>query len=267
MVGRVDVTGLGFVAPGLPDAEALRAHLAGVPLTVPQAWRPAPAGLPPREARRLSASIALAIVAAEQVAPALPRNAAWVFASAVGEGETLTTILAALARPEIMIQPLRFQNAVHNAAQGQWSIVAGAEGPATSIAAYDATAGAGLLKAAMQVLLERRPVGLVIFDAPLPPPLHEKRPITLPVAAALALVPEGAADALGSLELALDHETPPTDPVEIGASEALVGSGNPVRFALPLLHRIQRGDPRPVVLGLPAGGGLRASWQAGGDAG
>ncbi len=40
MVGRVDVTGIGFVAPGLPDAEALRAHLAGAPLTVPEGWRP-----------------------------------------------------------------------------------------------------------------------------------------------------------------------------------------------------------------------------------
>ncbi len=266
MVGRVDVIGLGFVAPGLPDAEALRAHLAGAPLVVPEGWRPTPASLPPREARRLSSSIGLAIVAAEQVAPTLPRDAAWVFASAVGEGETLTNILAALARPEIMIQPLRFQNAVHNAAQGQWSIASGAEGPATSIAAYDETAGAGLLKAAMQVVLERRPVGLVIFDSPLPPPLHEKRPITLPMAAALALAPAGAAEALGSLELALYHNAAPTDPGDSGAEEAIVGSGNPVRFALPLLCRIQQSDPRPVVLGLPAGGGLRIAWRAGGDA-
>lgn len=263
MIGRVSVAGIGFVAPGLDDAAALGAHLAGAPLVVPEGWRPAPAGLARREARRLSAGIALAIAAAEQVAPALPHHAAWVFASAVGEGETLTDILAALARPQIMIQPLRFQNAVHNAAQGQWSIVAGAQGPATSIAGYDQTAGAGLLKAAMQVLLERRPVGLVAFDAPLPPPLHEKRPLALPMAAALALLPEGSTRSMGSLELSLDGEAAPTAAEDSGASELLVGSGNPARFALPLLARIQQGDVRPVVLGLPAGGGLRAIWQAG----
>lgn len=262
MVGRVSVAGLGFVAPGLADAAALRKHLFGAPLDAAEGWRPSPASLPPRQARRLSAGIALAIAAAEQIAPALPRDAAWVFASSLGEGETLRDILASLARPEILVQPLKFQNAVHNAAQGQWSILAGAEGPGTSIAAYDETVGAGLLKAAMQVLLERRPVGLVLFDAPLPPPLHEKRPLALPMAAALALTPEAAGKALGTLDLALGHDAAPTEPCESGASALLVESANPVRFALPLLARIDHADRRPVVLRLPGGAGLRAAFEA-----
>ncbi len=266
MVGRVSVAGLGFVAPGLADAGALRSHLAGAPLAAVDGWRPSPAGLPPRQARRLSGGIALAIAAAEQIAPVLPREAAWVFASSVGEGETLRDILASLARPDIMVQPLKFQNAVHNAAQGQWSILAGAEGPATSIAAYDETVGAGLLKAAMQVLVERRPVGLVMFDAPLPPPLHEKRPLALPMAAALALTLDGAAKSPGSLELSLVHNAVPTDPRESGAGDLLVDSGNPVRFALPLLARIDRTDPRPIVLQLPGGAGLRAAFCESSDA-
>ncbi len=272
MIGRVSVTGLGFVAPGLADAAALRAHLAGAPLDAAEGrcldgWRASPTGLPPRQVRRLSGAIALAIAAAEQIAPALPRDAAWVFASAVGEGETLTEILAALVKPDIMVQPLKFQNAVHNAAQGQWSILVGAEGPATSIAAYDDTVGAGLLKATMQVLLERRPVGLVMFDAPLPPPLHATRPLALPMAAALALTVDGQGAALGSLELSLGHDLAPTEPSESGAGGPLVDSGNPVRFALPLLARIDSADARPVVLGLPGGGGLRAVFAWTGDAG
>ena len=259
MVGRVRVAGLGFVAPGLADAESLGAHLAGAPLDPAEGWRPSPARLPPRQARRLSAGIALAVAAAEQVAPELPRDAAWVFASSVGEGETLRDILSALAQPDIMIQPIKFQNAVHNAAQGQWSILAGAEGPATSIAAHDETVGAGLLKAAMQVLVERRPVGLVMFDAPLPPPLHEKRPLEMPIAAALALTPDGTE--LGSLALSIDHDAAPTDPRESGAGAPLLDSANPVRFALPLLARISRADPSPVVLRLPGGGGLSAVFE------
>ena len=264
MVGRVSVAALGFVAPGIADIPALRAHLAGGTVDAPDGWRPSPASLPPRQARRLSPAIALAIAVAEQVAPALPRDAAWVFASSVGEGETLRDILSALAQPDIMLQPIKVQNAVHNAAQGQWSILAGAEGPATSIAAHDETVGAGLLKAAMQVLLERRPVGLVMFDAPLPPPLHEKRPLLMPMAAALALAAVGSG--VGSLDLALDHDAAPTDPCESGAGAGLLDSGNPVRFALPLLARIDRTDARPVVLRLPGGGGLRAVFE-GGNAG
>jgi hypothetical protein len=260
MFGRVSVSALGFVAPGIAGVGALGAHLAGAPLDVPEGWQPSPASLPPRQARRLGPGIALAIAAAEQVAPVLPRDAGWVFASSVGEGGTLREILAALARPDIMIQPIKFQNAVHNAAQGQWSILAGAQGPATSIAAHDETVGAGLLKAAMQVLLERRPVGLVMFDAPLPPPLHEKRPLAMPMAAALALSAGGRA--LGALDLSLAQDAAPTDPRESGAG-ALLDSGNPVRFALPLLARIDRADPRPVVLRLPGGGGLRAAFEVG----
>jgi hypothetical protein len=266
MLGHVSVAGLGFVAPGLADAAALRAHLAGAPFAPPAGWRPSPASLPPRQARRLSGGIAIAIAAAEQIAPCLPRDAGWVFASSLGEGETLRDILASLCGTDIMVQPLKFQNAVHNAAQGQWSILAGAEGPATSIAAYDETVGAGLLKAAMQVLLERRPVGLVMFDAPLPPPLHEKRPLALPMAAALALTAQAAEETPVPLDLSIVHDAAPTDPRESDAGALLLDSANPVRFALPLLARIERADRRPVVLGLPGGARLRAALAGAGDA-
>lgn len=261
MRGPIGLAGMGFVAPGLDDTEALWAHLDGRDLRPQEGWRASPRSLPPREARRSSAAVVLAVAAAEQIAPALPADAAWVFASALGEGDTLKNILGALSRPEIMIQPLKFQNAVHNAAQGQWSIVAGATGPATSIAAYDDTAGAGLLKAAMQVAVEGRPVGLVVFDWPLPPPLHEKRPVALPMAAALALTPEPAG---GALEVELVHGARPTDPAESGASALLTGSNNPARFLLPLLARIRRADPAPVILGLPAGGGIAVAYRGAG---
>lgn len=263
MIGRIGLTAVGFVAPGMADAAALWADPDGGGNPRGDGWRASPRSLPPREARRASPAIALAVAAAEQIAPTLPRDAGWVFASSLGEGDTLNSILSALCRPDIMIQPLKFQNAVHNAAQGQWSIAAGAPGPGTSIAAHDDTAGAGLLKAAMQVLAEGLPVGLVIFDAPLPPPLHEKRPIEVPMAAALALSPEPG---LGLLEIDLVHDTRPTDPAKGGAPPVLLGSNNPVRFVLPLLASISRGDDRPTVLGLPGGGGLAVSYRGPADA-
>lgn len=259
MIGSLHVSAIGFAAPGLGSAAALFQHLDGAPLAGTADWTPAPERLPRRQMRRLSESTLVAIMAAEQIGDALPAAGAWVFASSTGEGRILTEILAALCRPEIMIQPLRFQNAVHNAAQGQWSIVAGATGPATSIAGHDDSVGAGLLKCALQAAEEATAVGLVAFDAPLPPPLHDKRPVAMPVAAALALTPGPTAASRCRLDLSVTTSGPPSDPAESGAAEALLASGNPVRFLLPLLARIHRGDPRPVLLGLPGGARLEVT--------
>ena len=259
MNGSLYVRGIGFAAPGIGSAPALFDHFDGLPLEAPADWTAAPDCLPRRQLLRLSESTRIAIMAAEQIGPSLPTDGAWVFASSTAEGWILNEILASLCRSEVMIQPLRFQNAVHNAAQGQWSIVAGVTGPATSVAAYDHSAGAGLLKALMQAAQEETPVGLVVFDAPLPPPLHEKRPFAMPMAAALALTPLATAGSRCRLNLSITRGEPLSDPAGTGAAEALVASGNPVRFMLPLLERIHRADPRPVVLGLPGGAALKVS--------
>ncbi len=257
MSGRLYVNGVGFAAPGLDTSAALAAHFDGADWSGAEDWKPAPASLSRRQALRLSESTRLAIMAAEQIGEDVPDGAAWVFASSNGEGRTLNDILTALSQPEIMIQPLRFQNSVHNAAQGQWSIVARATGPATSIAAHDHSAGAGLLKAMMQAAVEETAVGLVAFDAPFPPPLHEKRRVALPMAAALALSPEPTPGSRCVLDLEVVAGAAPSGLDGTSAAAGLLDSANPVRFLLPLLERIHRLERRAVVLGLPAGAGLR----------
>jgi len=259
MRGSLYLDAAGFVAPGIGSLAELGAHLDGAPHARPVDWAPVPETMPRRQALRLSTSIRIAVMAAEQVAAAVRLDAAWVFASSVGEGETLHVILDALCQPEVMIQPLRFQNAVHNSAQGQWSIIAGAAGAATSIAAYDETVGAGLLKVMMQTALEETDAGLVIYDAPLPGPLHVKRPFAMPMAAAFALSRAPGAASLCRLELEFLPEAVPTDPAGAGVAAELTESGNPVRFVLPLLARIHWLDSTPLLLGLPGGGGLEVT--------
>ncbi|MEM7744633.1 MAG: beta-ketoacyl synthase chain length factor [Pseudomonadota bacterium] len=249
----VYVNAVGFVAPGLDTAADLHAHLNGVTVTEPQGWTPAPISLNPRQARRLSESIKLSIQCAEQIAPALPPGAGWVFASSVGEGVTLNEILSALRQPDVMIQPVKFQNAVHNAAQGQWSIAAQAAGPGTSLAAYDDTFAAGLLKAGMQVALEGIPVGVVAFDAPLPPPLHEKRAFALSMAAGLALSPEPTDGTLAALDLSCAAAADAPVPGSPNAADWLTESNNPVRAAIPLLERLLHKDPEPLALPVSRG--------------
>ena len=259
MTGSLYVNAIGFAAPGIDTSAALFAHFHGADWSGAEGWKPAPASLPRRQALRLSETTRLAIMAAEQIGDAVPDQAAWVFASSTGEGGTLHEILAALTRPEIMIQPLRFQNSVHNAAQGQWSIVAHATGPATSIAAYDDSVGAGLLKAMMQAALENTAVGLVVFDAPFPPPLHEKRRFGLQMAAALALSPEPMPESRCVLDFEIIARAAPSGVSGTNAAAGLIDSANPVRFILPLLERMQNLDRRAVVLGLPGGAGLKVT--------
>ena len=256
MIHRLYVNAVGFVAPGFDSAEALDAHISGAPCRQSTGWSPAPTSLSRRQALRLSDATRLAILAAEQIAEAMPVDAGWVFASSVGEGQTLNEILMALSQDETMIQPLRFQNAVHNAAQGQWSIVAGSESPATSIAAYDNTVGAALLKAMMQAVIEKLPVGLVVYDAPQPPPLHVKRPFACPMAAALALSPGPWPESRAVLEIALTSAARPTMQDDLPIAESLLRGENPVRFTLPLLREVFQPSGRQVTLALNGGSGL-----------
>lgn len=218
-------------------------------------WDITPETLSARAARRVSPQIRLAVTIAERLAPCLNDDAGWIFASSVGEGETLQVILEALRTPEMMIQPLRFQNAVHNAASGQWSIAAGITGPITSIAALDETAGAGFLKAGLQVAAEKRPIGLVLYDVPLPPPLDDKRPLGIPLGAGFALAPHPGADTLASLTLSVCDEGT-TEPKHTVA-QAIRATGNPVAAVMHLLETLAAQTPSHVVLGLHGGRGLR----------
>ncbi|MEM7057555.1 MAG: beta-ketoacyl synthase chain length factor [Pseudomonadota bacterium] len=250
MSQKLYVNAAGFTAPGIDTIETLHAHLDGTQIEQPEGWKPQPQSLPPRAARRLSAAIRLAVQAAEQITPALPPEAAWVFASSIGEGDTLNDILAALCREDIMIQPVKFQNAVHNAAQGQFSIAVKAEGPGTSIAGYDMTVAAGLLKAMMQIVLEQVPTGFVAFDAPMPSPLHEKRPFDVPMAAALALSPASSDQTIAALDITCGPVNEALTDPDAPVAGWLMSSNNPARYALPLLTRLYRKDPTPLTLHL-----------------
>ena len=253
---RVHLNGIGFSGPGLESwqflSQLLRDDLTWVPATD---WDPTPSAMSPRAARRVTPQIRLALSVAEQLDSHLGDDAGWVFASSVGEGETLNVILDSLRSEDMMIQPLRFQNAVHNAAAGQWSIAAGITGPMTSIAALDQTAGAGFLKAILQTSCEDRPVGLVLYDVPLPEPLNAKRPLGVPLGAGFCLSPHAGPETCAVIDIALCDDTS-TKPAR-SASQALQATGNPVSDVLPLLEILSAGTSGQVIMGLHGGSALR----------
>jgi len=207
------VEGVGLVGPGLAGWEESRAILAGKkPYVASPTAIPTPEALPATERRRAGKSVKLALAAGLAAARASgrePRDLAAVFASSTGDGENLHAICEALASDDRLISPTRFHNSVHNAPSGYWGIATGATEAADSLAAFDASFGAGLLEAMGRVAADpARPVVLIAYDAPYPQPLHATRPIPDGFAVGLVLASASEASRGRTLEIAMRGEPP-----------------------------------------------------------
>ena len=233
LVARVE--GVGLVGPGLAGWQASRPILAGTnayaqaPTVIP-----VPEVLPAVERRRAGKSVKLALAAGLAAAAdsgRAARDLAAVFASSTGDGENLHAICEALASDDRLISPTRFHNSVHNAPSGYWGIATGATQPADSLAAFDASFGAGLIEALGRLAAEpSQSVVLIAYDAPYPEPLHATRPIPDGFAVALVLASGSGKGARIAVEARADAPTPLADP----ALESLRRS-IPAARSLPLL--------------------------------
>jgi Beta-ketoacyl synthase, N-terminal domain len=236
----VHVAGIGLLGPGFTDwatGEALLRDPAGWQRTATVV--PAPNRLPPTERRRAGPVVKCAIVVADQAVAMAGLDAATlptVFTSSTGEPSNCHALCEALAAPERMVSPTRFTNSVHNAAAGYWHIAARAPAPSTSLGAYDASFGAGLLEAAAQCAASGAPVLLVACDVPYPEPLHGKRPLSDTFGVAFVLAPQGPGPAL-AIDLA--GEAPPTACTD--AALDAVRTTIPAARALPLLQALAAG--------------------------
>jgi hypothetical protein len=216
----------------------LRGESAFTPTTV---QRPVVSLLPPAERRRCAPSVAWALAVAQEAVAHSGLDAgafAVVFASSDGDGDIVHRLCTALATPAAAVSPTDFHNSVHNAATGYWSIGAHSQAASTAICAHDGSFAAGLLEAACQIAIEKRPVLLVTVDLPYPPPLAAHRPVRHGFAAALALVPDGP------LEVSLEQgtATPFPDPLQ-------TFEGNAAAAALSLLAALAR--PGEALVRLP----------------
>jgi hypothetical protein len=243
------VAGIGVVAPGLPNWPVATRVLAGAePWQSTQTELPVPAILPKNERRRSTVSIRLALEAAHQAvsmadmpAGALPV----VFGSSCGDGEVVNALLGTVTGPEPRVSPMQFHNSVHNAPAGYWCIATGCREPSLSVGAYDATAAATLLTAAVQA--GRRPVLCCVYDAPLPQPLHGVRPLAMPFGAALVLSPAPTPRGLGRLLIERAAAGRAATPPRTASLEPLF-RGNPAAQLLPLLEAIARRETAEVVI-------------------
>jgi len=244
----------GIVAPGLTDWSAAAPVLRGerpyheAPLEVPP-----PAGLSLNERRRATLATRLALEATRQATTNSgipPAELLSVFASSDGDMGLIDSLCRSVYEHHEPPSPTVFQNSVHNAVAGYWSIAEGCRQASTSVAAGDGSFAAGLLEAAVQAGVTGQPVLLVAFDVPAPELLHPHRPFGCAFACALLLAPDVAAGDGPALTLSLadtDRHQPETRMPD-AALEAM-RTGNPAARALPLLAAIA--DTRPALVRLP----------------
>jgi hypothetical protein len=248
---RVALLKVGIVGPGFTDWTSARAVLRGEQpyVTAPIQARP-PLGLPANEARRTTLATRLALDAARQATTDIDRTGLGsVFASSDGDMSLIDSLCRDLFQHHFSPSPTVFQNSVHNATVGYWSIAEGCRQASTSLAAGDGSFAAGLLEAATQAVCTTGSVLLVAFDLPAPELLHPHRPFGCAFACALLLEPATPDTALVRLDLALcaaedgNIQTPMRNP-ELEAMRLR----NPAARALPLLTAIAADQDAAIQL-------------------
>lgn len=256
---QLHLLGVGLVGPGLASwAEALQLLRGHAPYIAAPTVLPPLLRLPPAERRRASASVKVAMAAAEaacgdaDVDPALP---ATVFTASGGDGancNALCEVLGSADPAARLVSPTRFTNSVHNAPAGYWHITAANREASTSLCAHDESFAAGLLAALVQLGQGDAPVLLVASDTPYPEPLHAARPLPDMMGVAFLLQRAAARPAGRSrARLSIDMVSGPVAATECGspALEAL-RQAIPAARALPLLEAVARPSPARILVAL-----------------
>lgn len=240
------VSGIGIVAPGIPDWESAKQLVAtGKVWQYAEIEKYAPERLPRNERRRATRLTRMAFCAADQaVADAEVSQVASVFASSCGDTDIVDAIARTLASADApQLSPTQFHNSVHNSSGGYWSIATASRRPATSLSAWDDSAVAGLLEALLLLSDGEKQVLLVVYDTIPPKPLNKERGLKSDMAVALLLTREGTGTSLLA--------EPSNQPASLNSHADLeaLRLSNPAGRLLPLLELLAKGDGGDVVIG------------------
>ncbi len=257
-MSRVFVSGIGILGPGLEGWPKTRAILAGdAAHALSSVTLPAVTRLPPAERRRAGTAVKLVVTVGLEALEHAGLDAsetATVFTSSGGDSEAIDSILIALASEQREVSPTRFHNSVHNAPSGYWAVACEARAPSTSLCAFDGSFGIGLLDAAVQAVVDGRPVLLIAYDLPYPEPLNAVRPIGGVFGVALVLTPNQSATSSAMLDLALDFDVA-AGTIMANADLERLRRTTPAARSLPLLAALASGKgSRVFVDGIDDGG-------------
>jgi hypothetical protein len=206
-VMRVRVESWAAIAPGVQDVDAWR-DWARAPAPFVGEARPEVRFLPAMQRRRCDTLSRLMLAAANGCCPEDARgDLPSVFASRHGSFGTTVSMLEKLARDE-PLSPTAFSHSVHNTQAGLFSIWAGNQQVAQSLASRSATFEHGFLEAVcLGARSEERRVLLVTGDEALPEPVADLSDDPDPPYAVALLLhvqpPDGE-----SLGFSIEHEPP-----------------------------------------------------------
>jgi len=259
---RIRVAGVGLIGPGLHGWQNSRKYLhqgsspefRDMPALIPE-------GISPRERRRLTETIKLALVAAQDALinlslPIAIEQLSTVFASANGDLFVADKILSALAMPSKPVSPTLFHHSVHNAPAGYWHLASHSMHASTSIAAGENSFVSGLMEAVSQVITTAEPCLLVVCDSRAPENYRQQINCDDSLALALVLCNEHSIAAEGNTEL-LEIR-----PLKTASATRLVDNTlehlrqtNPAAKGLSLLNLLADSECKSVVIegGLAAG--------------
>lgn len=244
------IEAIAVVGPGLDGWEQTASVLRAPDSYTGGELPPLPSNLfPGNERRRTTELVRLAVQVVHQLAKVSTLDLAQtvsVFSSAEGDMAVADRICSALTMPGMPVSPVQFQNVVHNAPAGYWSITAGAQLGSTSINAGHAAFAAGLVDAYANLRNGAAPVLFVCYDTPGPAVLEAHRPISAPFAVAMTLTLEPTARRCGVIEFDIVAEQP-TTALAPGMLDAL-RAGNPAARGLSVLSHIANGTQDRVFL-------------------
>jgi hypothetical protein len=206
--------------------------------------------LPANERRRTVQTVKLALAVGMEAFEYARRDVvetATVFASSGGDGDTVHEILSVLASEHRELSPTRFHNSVHNAPAGYWNIATHSHAPSCSLCAHDASFAAGLLEAAVQTTVDKRPVGLIAYDMRYPEPLNSVRPIGALFGVALVLTPWPTEASLARLDVEPRCHSG-CDPGMASSGLEELRKSTPAARSLPLLAALAQNHPVALVV-------------------
>jgi len=253
---RVRVSSVGLVGPGLHGWQNSQKYLRQQ--ISPASWETQaliPAGISPRERRRLTENIKLALVAGQDAllnltVPLAIEQLSTVFASADGDLFIADKILTALTLPGKPVSPTHFHNSVHNAPAGYWHLASHSMHASTSIAAGASSFVCGLLEAVSQVYYTGEPCLLVVYDTH--PPQSYKQEIESFDSLAIALVLQAVNCECASPECeVLEINAAPGNAIISTLDDPnleLLRRSNPAARGLPLLGLLADPDQQAIVL-------------------
>ena len=238
------INGIGILGPGLANWAEGRILLASESPSCEAAMpEPGASLLPANEQRRSSESVRWALHVAQEAmqhAETDPLEVTSIFASSEGETGVLDRLCTALAEPQRTISPTLFHHSVHNAASGYWGVATGSQQSSTALACYDSSFCAALLEAAAYVHTDERPVLLVAYDLPPPPPLFAARPLGGGFATALLLTRAPGPHNLAQLDLTLSNDLSGEATIMDDVRLETLRTRNQAAQSLPLLAAIAR---------------------------